>query len=365
MSHSRKKPTLPLQFQFGLALSLLVAACTTPSNQTSQAPLALAEEITLYNWAAYMPESVLEDFTTETGIRVRYVVYESQEDAAASLFAGDVYDVVVLERDLIPDLIQAGKLATIDYRQVPNFKYISANFRDLAYDPENQHSIPFHWGTTGILVNREQVSTPIERWADLWNPQFAGKIVVWPLQRDLFAIALKSLGYSANSENPTELNTALEQLIKLKASIEFVDTTEASIVPYLASEKSVIGVGWAYDALAARDEGLPTEYVLPAEGTFLWGDNFVIPANSPHKYEAELFLNFILRPEVSAKIINESYYPMANEAADPFVLPDLLNDAIVFPSQTDLSNAELIMPLSPQGRLLHEAMWQQFLERKP
>lgn len=348
-----------------LTATVVLTACSSPATVTEPTPPPLAEEITLYNWAEYMPESVLQAFTQETGIRVNYVVYESQEEAAANLQAGEVYDVVVLERDYVPDLIQAGKLAQIDYRHVPNFKNISANFRDLAYDPENKHSIPFHWGTTGILFNREQVTTPIRRWADLWDPRWAGKIVVWPLQRDLFAIALKSLGYSANSENPDELQAALEQLLKLKEVVEFVDTTEASIVPNLASGDSLIGVGWAYDALAARDEGLSVNYILPEEGTFLWGDNFLIPLNSPHKREAEMFLNFVLRPDISAQIVNESYYPMANEAAEPFVLPDLLKDTIVFPPPNDLKNAELVMPLSPKGRQLHEGLWARFLAYTP
>jgi spermidine/putrescine transport system substrate-binding protein len=337
------------------------SACGVPTPTPASTPAPLAREIILYNWAEYLPESVLETFTAETGIRVRYLAYETQEQAIASIRAGEVYDIVVLEKDLLPGAIQEGLLAPINYRNVPNFKNIAPNFRDLAYDPDNRHSIPFHWGTTGLLVRSDEVKTPIRRWADLWDPRWAGRVALWPLQRDLFAIALKSLGYSANSENPAQVEAALAQLLKLKSAAIFIDNTEASIVPVLESGQALIGVGWAYDALTAREADLPIRYVLPEEGSIIWGDHLVIPANSPRQREAELFLNFLLRPEISARIVNESYYPMANDAARPFILPDLLNDPIIYPPESALQDAEIIMPLSPQGQQLYDALWARFL----
>lgn len=272
---------------------------------------------------------------------------------------------MVLEKDLLPVAIREGLLAPINYRNVPNFKNIAPNFRDLAYDPDNRHSVPFHWGTTGLLVRSDQVKTPIRRWADLWDPRWAGRVAVWPIPRDLFAIALKSLGYSANSEDPAQVEAALAQLLKLKSVAILIDNTEVSITPTLAGGRALIGVGWAYDALAAREADLPIRYVLPEEGSIIWGDHLVIPANGPRRREAELFLNFILRPEISARIVKESYYPMANDAAQPYLLPELLNDPIIYPPETALHKAEIIMPLSPQGQQLYDALWARFLAATP
>ncbi len=354
-----------LSFWLSALMVLAGSACGVPTARPTATSAPLAREIRLYNWADYMPQSVLEAFTAETGIRVNYVAYESQEEAIANIRAGEVYDLVVLEKDLLPIAIEGGLLAPLDYRNIPNFRNVAPNFRDLAYDPDNRHSIPFHWGTTGLLVRSDEVTVPIRRWADLWDPRWDGRVVVWPIPRDLFAIALKSLGYSANSEDPAQVEAALAQLLKLKASAIFLDNTAPSITPMLESGQALIGVGWAYDALTARNGGLPIEYVLPQEGTILWGDHLVIPANSPRRHEAELFLNFILRPEISAQIINESYYPMANDAARPFILPELLNDPIIFPPNDSLADVEIILPLSPQGQALYDALWERFLDAMP
>jgi len=313
----------------------------------------VVDELTFYNWAEYMPQAVLTAFTEEYGVRINYVAYEGPEEAVRNILAGDVYDVVVLPPEAIPQLIANGRLAEIDYANVPNFKYVSASFRDLVYDPENRHSVPFHYGTTGLLVRTDLIDRPVTRWADLWDPRYAGQIALWKITRDLIPIALKSLGYQANSVNPEELAAAQERLLELKPNVIWWDTRLATIVPALTSGDAVIAYGWAYDAQVAREQSADIEYILPEEGTFLWSDNFVIPANSPHKRTAELFLDFILRPEISAQIINESFYPLPNDAARPLVIPEILNDPIIYPPDDELRTAEVIVPISQAGENLY------------
>jgi spermidine/putrescine transport system substrate-binding protein len=343
-----------------LTLSLLSACAGASSSLTPTSP-PTAGVLVIYDWAGDYPPELLEAFTSEFGVTIDYRVYESQEEAVANIRAGQVYDVVLLENQLIPALVTDHLLAEIDYHNVPNFKNISPNFRDLAYDPGNRHSIPSTWGTTGLIVHSDGVQQPISRWDDLWDPAYRGRIVVWKLQRYLIGIALKSRGYSANSENPAELNEALQRLRELKTQAKILPYDAATSVEDVNREQADISLGWAGDVLRARADDNTITYVLPAEGTLLWGDNWVIPANSPHKASAEQFLNFLLRPEVGAQIVDYIFYATANEAARALISPDILNDPVIFPPAEVLQNAEIMLPLSPAGQQLSDQIWQQFL----
>lgn len=201
---------------------------------------------------------------------------------------------------------------------------------------------------------------PVTSWAVLWDPRYAGMLANWDATpRYTLGAALQALGYSINSENPQELEEALDQLRTLQQDTIWLND-EASSAPLLVSGEAAIALGWSLDYWLAAEEVDTIAYVLPEEGTLLWGDNFVIPANSPNKAAAELLLDFILRPEISAQIINENYYPMANEAAKPFVDPALLADPVVYPPNDVLRNAEFILPLSAEGQALWDDVWARF-----
>ncbi len=342
-----------------VGLLMVLAGCAG----SPPAPPPLAEELIFYDWDADGIENVFEAFTQEYGVKIKYVTFASTEEAVKNMRAGKVYDVVVMGNPFMPALINEGLLAEIAYSNVPNFKNISANFRDLSYDSNNQHSIPYSWGTTGLVVRSDLVEEPITRWADMWDARYAGQIVNWSTTPRFFVGAtLLSLGYSVNSEDPAELEAALEQLLALKPdNIWLNDEDGLKFVPFLLSGEAVMGQGWSEELWTAQEESDDVIYVLPEEGTILWGDNFVIPANSPNKYTAELFLNFILRPEISGQIVNGNYYPMANHAADSFVDEAILNDPVVYPTNEQLQNAELLLPLSPEGEALHTEIWGRFL----
>ena len=362
--NDRRRETLCRRLLSAMVVTLvasLLAGCGASTPSPTPTPPPLASELDFYDWAGYMPQSVLDAFTAEYGVKVNYVVYESQEDAEANMRAGKVYDVVVMGIDFIPRLVADGLLAEIDRRNVPNLKNISANFRDLTYDPGNKYSVLYEWSTTGLVYRTDLIKEPITRWTDLWNPRYAGKVGVWAIPRSMIGIALKSLGYSINSENPAELEAALKRLIQLKSNAFFLDLNLATSAPVLESGQAALVYGWPYDIMEARKGNAPISYVLPEEGTLLWGDNLVIPANSPNKYTAELFVNFILRPDISAKIVNEIVTATANEAARPFIDPQILNDPVIFPPDDALKNAEIILPLSPAGQKLYDDIWERFM----
>jgi len=325
-------------------------------------PSPLANEITFYDWEGDMPQSVLDMFIAETGIRVNYLVYESQEEAIEKMRAGQIYDVVVMESRFIPQLVRESLLAELDQGNLLNSKNLSANFRDLAYDPNNRHSVPYNWGTTGLVVRTDLVEEPVIRWADLWNPLYQGRVGLWMgQQREVISLTLKSLGYSANSDDPAELEAALKRLLELKPHVlvleDFDLYTSAGV---LDSGRIVMAMGYASDVLTGMELNSSISYVLPEDGALLWNDTFVIPANSQNKVTAELFLNFLMRADINARIVNENGYATPNEAAYPFIEPDLLNNLMIFPLNDDLVKTELILPLSPEGQKLYDEIWGRF-----
>jgi spermidine/putrescine transport system substrate-binding protein len=341
-----------------LLLGMLISGCAP------QEP-PMPTELVLYSWVEYMPQSVMDAFTKEYGITIKYVAYEAEEKVPENIQAGNVYDLVLLNPEFIPQMVEEKLLRPIDYRQIPNFKYVSANFRDLTFDPGNKHSIPFHWGTTGILVRTDLVNRPITKWLDLWDPAFADKVGVWAIPRSVIPFTLKALGYSANSEDLAELDKARQHLLGLKSNAEILSGWKASIIPMLESGEIEIGFGWAYDAVLAQESKLPIRYIIPAEGTILWMDSFIIPANAPNPRGAELFLNFILQPEIAAQIVNESFYPMAVDGAEQFILPEILHNPVIFPDNTQMQKAEITLPIHPDRKSVYDEIWASFMEGDP
>jgi spermidine/putrescine transport system substrate-binding protein len=342
---------------------ILMSACDALEPPPAKpAPSTFAKEITLYSWAEDMPQSVLNEFTAEYGVKVNYIAYESQEKAIAQMRAGQIYDVVVMDSRFIPQLVQAKLLAKLDQKNLTNTKNLSANFRDLAYDPGNRYSLPFNWGTTGLVVRSDLVAAPVIRWADLWDARYAGRVALWMgVPREIISLTLKSLGYSANSEKREELEAALERLLELKPhALTLEDFDPYTSAGVLTSGKAIIAMGYAVDALAGNKQNPSITYVLPAEGALLWNDTFTIPANSPNKITAELFLNFLMRAEINAKIVNENLFATPNEASYPFINADILNNPVVFPPNESLVKAELILPLSSEGQQLYDDIWKRF-----
>lgn len=353
---------MPLQKSIQ-ALLLLALAVSIAGCEPAEPPLP--KELILYSWVEYMPQSVMDAFAEDYGITIKYVAYETQEEVPENIKAGNVYDLVLLGGEFIPPLAEANLLKPIDYRNVPNFKNVSANFRDLAFDPGNQYSIPFHWGTTGILVRTDLIQRPITSWNDLWDPAFSGKVGIWPIARSMVPITLKSLGYSANSEDPAELEQVRQKLLDLKPRAVMVSNMNATVIPMLEAGEVEIAYGWAYDAIVAQGSAAQIAYIIPQEGTILWVDHFFIPANAANSRGAEMFLNYILQPEIAAQIVNESYYPMAVDGTEPFVLPEILHNPAIFPDPAQLQNAEVTLPDQPERKWILDEVWADFMEGAP
>lgn len=362
-----RSPRLAPDFKRNLVPILIASlvifqfAChaAAPTGVSASTPIPLAKELIFYDWDGDMPQSVLDAFESEYNVRVTYLAYESQEEAIENLGEGLVYDVIVMESRFIPSLVDQGLLASLDRQNIPNLKNISANFRELAYDPDNSYSVPYNWGTTGLVVRSDLVAAPISSWNSLWDPQYAGRVGIWKGQpRETIGLTLKALGYSANSENQVELEEALEYLMQLKSHALIIEDYNSYTSAYMLVEgQAVMTVGFAYDVLEGSRLNGSITYVLPQEGALLWGDNFIVPSNSQDQYTAELFIDFLMRPEINAEIANQNLYATPNEAAFPYIQPELLNNPVIFPSAESLRNSEVILPLSGRGQEMYDDVW--------
>lgn len=349
-----REPRISVWFFMLLALCLPLA-CTPQA----EAPPALV----VYGWEDELTSSTMADFTAATGIQVEIANYASTEEAVENLRAGKQYDVVVMENRFIASLANEKLLAPLDLRLIPNFRNIPLNFRDLMYDPGNRYSIPYTWGTTGLLVRTDLVTQPVERWADLWDPAYSGKVAIWRGQgREEIALALKTLGFSANEESPAALKAVAAKLLELQPSVLFIeDDNMVSAAPLLASGAAVMAVGYSRDILEGRKLNPAIDYVLPQEGALLWGDNFVIPASSSQSKEAAALINYLLDGKVAAGLIERNFYASANDAALAQLKPALAQNPVLFPPQEVMQNIEIVMPLSVEGEKQYAQIWAAFL----
>ncbi|MFH0932304.1 MAG: spermidine/putrescine ABC transporter substrate-binding protein, partial [bacterium] len=260
----------------------------------------LSPVLNVYNWEDYFGETTIADFEKEFGVKVNLESYDD-EDTMLSGVQSDPrkYDIAVASDILVKEMINMKLLAQIDKANIPNFKNIGNEFKNPSYDPNNEHSIPYMWGTSGIAINRKYIKEAEPSWAILWNPAYKGKIAMLDNMQDVIGAALKYGGYSANSIDPAELGKARELLLKQKPLVRSYED-DLAIKEDLISEKIWAGHNYSGSGTSATEENKDVEYVIPKEGGFIWTDNLLIPIGAQHKYTAEVFINYILRPDVSA-----------------------------------------------------------------
>jgi spermidine/putrescine transport system substrate-binding protein len=296
----------------------------------------------LYNWSEYMPETVLEQFQKETGIKVVYSTYDSNEAMYAKLRLLDrnnSYDLAVPSTYYVSKMRREGLLAKIDKSRLKNFANLDEKLINQPFDPDNSYSVPYLWGSTGIAVNTDKVKPgTISKWQDLWKPEFKDRLLLTNDTREVFHMALRVLGYSGNDTDPAHIEAAYRELKKLVPNVRAYNS-EAPRMPYLEGETDA-GMIWNGEAYMARQENPAIEYIYPDEGVILWLDSLVIPAHARHVENAHQFIDFILRPEVAASISEEIGYASPNLAAVAALDEDVRNDRSVYPTAADLINSE-------------------------
>lgn len=342
-----------------LLLLLMLSACSPPGAPVAS-PATSPAALRFYDWAEDVPQEVFDAFTKQTGIPVEYLSYEAQEEAVEDLRQGASFDVVVVDARFVPGLAADGLLAPLDHSLLPNFKYIAPNFRDLAYDPGNRYSVPFNWGVTGLVVRKDLLTDAPLSWADLWNPEYAGQVGLWfTTRRELLGVALRALGYSANSEDPAQLAEAQQRLSLLLSHaviMERYDEVDAAA----AFQQAGVGIAMAFalDYAAVSQAGIAVEFIMPQDGALLWNDAFTVPTASAQPVAAMQLINFLHQPEISAQIANFNGYATPNQGALSLIDAELREDVAIYPADEDLANAEIILPLSPAGQALHDQAWE-------
>lgn len=276
------------------------------------------KELNLYNWTGYIGKRTLSDFEKQTGIQVTQDFYGSNEELLAKLQAGATgYDVIVPSGYMVEVMRKSGVIRKLEASKIPNSKNIGANFKGLPFDPNNAYSLPYQWGTTGVLYNRKEVGE-IKSWDAMWDPKFEGKISMLNDTRETLGAALYRLGYSVNTTDPGRLREAQAELEKQKPLLSGYLSSDAARPALLNGDVLLAHVFWG-DAYLALSENEDLDYVLPTEGATRFTDNLCIPGGAQHPENAHEFINYALGAKVGAEISNYTSYNTPNEAALPMV----------------------------------------------
>ncbi len=297
------------------------------------------ETLNVYNWGDYIDKDVLKEFEEEFDVKVRYDDFATNEDLYVKVKqGGSSYDVIFPSDYMIERMIKEDLLLKLDKYNIPNFEKVDGRFVNPDYDPNNEYSMPYMWGTVGIIYNKTMVDAP-SKWADLWDEKYKDEIIMLKSQRDTLAVALKKLGYSMNTRDLEELEEAKEELIRQKPLVYSYlgDEIKGAIV----GENAGIGVVWSGDAVAMIRDNPDLEYVIPEEGTNLWYDAMAIPKSSENKELAEEFINFMLRPEISAKNAEYIGYSTPISEAKELLSEELKNSLVAYPTEDMIENVEV------------------------
>lgn len=306
-----------------------------------------------------MDPEVLNLFEEETGIDVVYEEFETNEIMYPKISSGAIaYDVVCPSDYMIQRMLENNLLEEINFDNIPNIKNIGAEYmeRSKEFDPENKYSVPYCWGTVGILYNRTMVDEPIDSWSVLWDEKYRDNILMQDSVRDAFAVALKYLGYSLNSTDLDELNAAKNLLIEQKPLVQayVVDQVRDKMI----GNEAAIGVIYSGEAIYTQTENPDLEYVIPKEGSNLWIDSWVIPKNAQHKENAEKFINFLCRPDIALMNFEYITYSTPNTAAKELIEDESIrNSKIAFPDLSKIPKLETFQYLGAEYDSVYNELW--------
>ena len=322
-----------------IAVSFVLATTACGGSKASE-----NGKVIVYNWGEYIDPDTITMFEEETGIKVVYEEFETNEIMYPKVEAGaSNYDVICPSDYMIQKMIQNDLLQELNFDNLPNAKAnIGAQYYEQSqeFDPENKYSIPYCWGTVGILYNKTMVNGPIDSWSVLWDEQYKDNILMQDSVRDAFMVALKLNNFSMNSVNPEELEIAKESLIAQKP------LTQAYVVDQVRDKmignEAAIGIIYSGEAIYTQRENADLEYVIPKEGTNVWIDSWVIPKNAENKENAEKFIDFMCRPDVALMNFEYITYSTPNDAAKELIEDEEIRTSkIAFPSTVFWKNSTL------------------------
>jgi putrescine transport system substrate-binding protein len=337
---------------------------------------ALAEDktVNVYNWSDYIDDTVLEEFTKETGIKVVYDVYDNNDIVETKLMAGGSgYDIVVPTDSYMARQIKAGTLMKLDKSKVPNLSHIwpLINEKLQVYDPGNEYAANYMWGTTGLGYNVDKVKErlpdgPFDSWDLLFKPELVSKLAdcgvyVLDAPEDVIQSALSYLGKNPDSKDPADIEAAEALLKPIRPYIQKFNSSE--YINALANGDICLAMGYSGDVLQARDRaaeansGVTVDYIIPKEGALMWFDSFVIPKDAPHPDEAHAFINFMEKPEIAARNSNYVYYANGNIDSQPLLKEDVIKDKAIYPDEATLKRLFTSTTYPPKVQRVITRLW--------
>ena len=328
---------------------------------SSKEDLSGTNQVIVYNWGEYLDPEVITLFEKETGINVVYEEFETNEIMYPKVQSGAIaYDVVCPSDYMIQRMIENDLLAELNFDNIPNVKNIGQEYfkQSRQFDSENKYSVPYCWGTVGILYNKTMVDEPIDSWSVLWDKKYIDNILMQDSVRDAFAVALKYKGHSLNSTDLDELEEAKELLIEQKPLVQayVIDQVRDKMI----GNEAAIGVIYSGEAIYTQLENPNLEYVIPKEGSNVWIDSWVIPKNAKHKENAEAFINFLCRPDIAKMNFDYITYSTPNTAARELIEdPAIRNSKIAFPDASELERCETFQFLGDKNDAIYNKLWRE------
>lgn len=322
--------------------------------------------INVYNWGEYIStgadEGTLDvnsEFEELTGIKVNYTNYATNEELYAKLKGGGAtYDIIIPSDYMISKMIKEDMVQELDFRNIPNFSYIMDNFRNMAYDPENAYSVPYTWGTVGIIYDETMIDMDEEDidWDILWDETYADQILMFDNPRDAFAIAEIMLGYSLNTEDPEELTAAANKLKEQKKIVQGYVMDE--IFDKMAAGDALIAPYYAGDALTIMEDNDSLNFVVPKSGTNLFVDAMCIPVGAKQKEAAEMYINFMCEPDIAYANIDYICYSTPHQAAFDMLDEEVQTDPVSYPDEELIAERTTVfVNLSDEANKLMQDLW--------
>lgn len=320
--------------------------------------------LTIFNWGDYIDADLVDKFEQETGIKVIYETFDSNEAMMTKIKqGGTAYDIAVPSEYAIEKMKEEDLLLPVDHSKIPNLKYIDQRFMDLPFDPGNEYSIPYFWGTVGILYNTDILGDKkITSWNDLWDPELKNQILLIDGAREVMGMGLNSLHYSLNDKNRDHLVEAKEKLDSLTPNIKAIVGDEIRML--MENDEAGIGVVWSGTAQELMWEKDNLEYVLPEEGSNLWFDNMVIPKTAKNPEAAHQFMNFILDPENAAQNTEYVGYSTPNKEALKYMDEETISDERFYPDEEMTARLEVYENLGKRMLAYYNELFLEFKMHK-
>lgn len=315
--------------------------------------------VNVYAWTGEVPDFLVKQFEKETGIKVNFSTYQNNEIMYAKIRAvkNAGYDVIMPSSYFVDRMRRQGMLVELDKSKLSNLQNLNPAFAHPIYDPQGQYCVPFIWGITGIFYNNQYYAGgSIKKWSDLWQAKFKNQLLMLDDTREVFSMALLSLGYSANDRDPQHIKQAFLKLKTLMPNIKVFSTD--TVVSILIDDDATVGMAWNGDAYKASLENDHVQFIFPEDGFVIWVDNFSIPNNAPHLNEAYAFINFMLRPDIAKAVALTTRFPITNAAGQQLLPPEVKDNKSIYPSQETLARGQFQADVGDETLALYEKYWE-------